>query len=134
MTSNYIKLSTMEYPRHIGDIELDPAGMADYAPVELVAQPPFNYETQYVQEKFPEQRDGKWYMAWEVLQRPAEDVAKHVRLQRNKRLAASDWSQLPDAPLTDEQRAQWAQYRRALRDIAEQPGFPYEVEWPVAPT
>lgn len=28
----------------------------------------------------------------------------------------------------------WAQYRQALRDIPQQPGFPYEVEFPVPPS
>ncbi|MBQ7435453.1 MAG: phage tail assembly chaperone [Oscillospiraceae bacterium] len=27
----------------------------------------------------------------------------------------------------------WAEYRQALRDITEQPGFPFEVEWPEKP-
>ena len=29
--STYIKLSTLEYPRHIGDIAIDPTSEADYA-------------------------------------------------------------------------------------------------------
>lgn len=28
----------------------------------------------------------------------------------------------------------WAQYRQALRDIPQQPGFPYEVEFPTPPS
>jgi hypothetical protein len=32
--SSYIKLSTKEFPRRIGDIGIDPAGIADYAIVE----------------------------------------------------------------------------------------------------
>lgn len=35
----YIKISTGDYPRYIGDIELDPAGMEDYAIVEPVPMP-----------------------------------------------------------------------------------------------
>ena len=42
--STYIKLSTNEYPRHAGDIEIDPAGSADYAPVEWIERPTFNVE------------------------------------------------------------------------------------------
>lgn len=37
-----------------------------------------------------------------------------MRLARNARLAASDWTQLPDAPVD---RAAWAAYRQALRDF-----------------
>jgi len=39
-----------------------------------------------------------------------------MRQIRDNLLAASDWTQMPDAPLTDEQRAAWATYRQALRD------------------
>jgi len=39
------------------------------------------------------------------------------RGERDRRLAASDWTQLPDAPLTEAERAAWASYRQALRDL-----------------
>ena len=39
-----------------------------------------------------------------------------MRKIRDSLLAASDWTQTLDAPLTDEQRAAWAVYRQALRD------------------
>lgn len=53
-----------------------------------------------------------------------------VRTQRNALLSASDWTQLPDAPVD---AAAWATYRQALRDITAQGGFPLNVVWPVAP-
>ena len=56
-----------------------------------------------------------------------------VRAERNAKLAASDWTQLPDAPLTAEQKAQWATYRQELRDVTAQPD-PFNIVWPVAPT
>ncbi len=46
------------------------------------------------------------------------DEARAVRRQRrDQRLAASDWTQLPDAPLSEEEKAAWAAYRQALRDL-----------------
>jgi hypothetical protein len=39
-----------------------------------------------------------------------------MRHDRNRLLAESDWTQMPDSPLTDDQRAAWATYRQALRD------------------
>ena len=56
-----------------------------------------------------------------------------LRAERDRRLAATDWTQLPDVPLTEEQRAAWQQYRQALRDVPEQPGAPYDVTWPEPP-
>jgi hypothetical protein len=61
---------------------------------------------------------------------PPDLTAQEVRAQRNTRLTASDWSQLPDAPVD---QAAWAAYRQALRDIPSQAGFPWDVEWPVQP-
>lgn len=64
-----------------------------------------------------------------------EEVAAedNVRADRNTRLAVTDWTQLPDAQLTDEQKAAWATYRQALRDIPSQEGFPDSVTFPTAP-
>lgn len=60
-------------------------------------------------------------------------AAAEARQQRDRMLAASDWTQVADVPLTIEQRAAWATYRQALRDVPEQAGFPDVIEWPVAP-
>lgn len=60
-------------------------------------------------------------------------IEEQIRQQRNRTLFASDWTQLPDAQLTAEQKAAWAVYRQALRDITSQAGFPSTVDWPVAP-
>lgn len=40
-----------------------------------------------------------------------------VRNQRNQMLAQSDWTQMADSPLSDEQKTAWAAYRQALRDL-----------------
>jgi len=56
--------------------------------------------------------------------------ARDVRRKRDNRLAASDWTQVPDAPV--DQQA-WADYRQALRDIPQQEGFPEDVVWPEKP-
>jgi hypothetical protein len=56
--------------------------------------------------------------------------AASVRAERNNKLAASDWTQLADAPVD---QVAWAAYRQALRDIPEQAGFPDDVIWPTEP-
>ena len=58
--------------------------------------------------------------------------ADEVRTERNQKLAESDWTQLPDAKTTVNAET-WASYRQQLRNITEQPGFPWNVEWPVRP-
>jgi hypothetical protein len=40
-----------------------------------------------------------------------------VRLQREHLLSNSDWTQMPDSPLTTTEKAEWTAYRQALRSI-----------------
>lgn len=57
-------------------------------------------------------------------------LADAVRFQRNLLLSETDWTQTADAPLDESEIERYRTYRQELRDIPEQPGFPYEVEWP----
>lgn len=59
-----------------------------------------------------------------------EQATSAARAQRNALLAASDWTQIPDAPVD---KVAWAAYRQALRDIPQQNGFPDSVTWPSKP-
>lgn len=67
----------------------------------------------------------------------SEILANEIRLERTKRLFESDWTQMPDSPLTTEQKEAWATYRQALRDLTGNlTGTEATVEdapWPVAP-
>lgn len=56
-----------------------------------------------------------------------------IRRQRSGLLAACDWTQITDTPLTDAQVDAWADYRQALRDIPQNFDTPDDVVWPVAP-
>ncbi|AMK10840.1 tail fiber assembly protein [Pseudodesulfovibrio indicus] len=60
-------------------------------------------------------------------------LAAAVRDERDRLLAACDWTQMPDSPLDADTQAAWTAYRQALRDVPEQPGFPVSVEWPEEP-
>lgn len=57
-------------------------------------------------------------------------TASQVRLERNAKLASTDWTQVSDAVVD---KAVWATYRQALRDITTQAGFPQTITWPDAP-
>lgn len=63
--------------------------------------------------------------------RTAETQWAAVRAERNRKIAATDWTQLPDVPL--DTKAAWAAYRQALRDITGQPD-PFNIVWPIPPT
>jgi hypothetical protein len=51
---------------------------------------------------------------------PTEDELKaQVRAVRDSYLQATDYTQLPDAPFTAEEKAEYADYRQYLRDYTE---------------
>ena len=103
---------------------------------------------QYSQPSGVEQIDGKWYTKYvlgpiftdgettaaeqETAYKAIKDAeqASAVRKSRGDKLADSDWTQVADAPVD---KAVWATYRQALRDITTQEGFPWTVTWPDAP-
>lgn len=64
-----------------------------------------------------------------------EGEVERVRAKRNTLLVESDVMVLPDrwAVMSSEQQTTWAAYRQALRDITDQAGFPWAVEWPTQP-
>jgi len=59
--------------------------------------------------------------------------ADQLNSERSQRLRATDWTQMPDAPLTALEKAAYQTYRQALRDLPSVPGFP-DVPWPTLPT
>ena len=56
-----------------------------------------------------------------------DDLWAALRNERNARLSASDWTQMPDAPVD---RAAWAAYRQALRDLPDNTTDPARPIWP----
>lgn len=77
--------------------------------------------------------EQRWVQVWVVRDKTSEELAEDaqsVRAERNDKLAQSDWTQVADAPVD---KAAWATYRQALRDITTQDGFPWTVTWPDQP-
>lgn len=76
----------------------------------------------------------KQYESAEIVDDPVEQdelpADQQARIQRDMALAATDWTQLADAPVD---RAAWAAYRQELRDITNQAGFPDDIVWPDQP-
>lgn len=67
----------------------------------------------------------------EITARTSEEWTR-VRLERNFKLTACDWTQLDDTPLTNTKKQEWAAYRQALRDITTQDD-PFAIVWPQQP-
>ena len=109
---------------------------------------------QYSQANGVEQVDGKWYTKYilgpvftdttdesgnvttaiehETAYKASKDAeqAKSVRASRDEKLKDCDWTQVADAPVD---KAVWATYRQALRDVTTQTGFPWTITWPESP-
>lgn len=56
-----------------------------------------------------------------------ESLASAARAKRDAMIKETDFYILPDYPNAPRGIAE---YRQALRDITEQPGFPHDVTWP----
>ena len=76
---------------------------------------------------------GKWYTKYSIRQQDKEPIdeqrAVSVRLTRDNLIKESDWRAVSDRKL----EPGWKRYRKALRDITKQEGFPHDVEWPIDP-
>tara|TARA_R110000764_G_scaffold65470_2_gene137125 strand:- start:88 stop:501 length:414 start_codon:yes stop_codon:yes gene_type:complete len=61
-----------------------------------------------------------------------QNNSDNVRLDRNSKLAESDWMGMSDNSMT----AEWVTYRQALRDITAHENFPVleDSDWPVTPS
>ena len=79
---------------------------------------------------------GDWVLAHEAVDLTSDDIAEatavlaaNMREERNKRLAATDWTSSSDVTMSAEMRT----YRASLRDVPAQENFP-TVTWPTEVT
>ena len=141
----YVKIvnnSVAKFPYNIGDLKKENpnisfpnpinenalAGFNVY-PVTPIAAPEFDSRTHRVIQGV-ELVDGKWTQKWTLQDLPEEQARANIRAERNRRLINSDWTQLSDSSVDS---TVWLDYRQALRDITNQTGFPWNVNWPIEP-
>lgn len=101
--------------------------------------------TQYKEYKFPDDEDvirnptiykvenGKYRLKTLEELYPPEKLLVEIRIRRDKLLAESDWTQIPDSPLTAVKKEEWAIYRQKLRDL---PSIITDLNnpiWPIPP-
>lgn len=90
----------------------------------------------------PPQPKNNSHMIWEWdagvkrwAPRPTDlSLAEEARLERDKLLAACDWVVAKSMELQEPIPAAYVTYRKALRELTEQPGFPRRIEWPALTT
>lgn len=71
-----------------------------------------------------------------VLKDTTPNYENENRLHRSALLYGSDWTQMPDSPLSDSKKTEWGTYRQALRDITSHSNWPNveEADWPTQPS
>jgi hypothetical protein len=81
--------------------------------------------------------NGEWFSFYKLVDLDAEGIASFdaqkassARQARDVELEQSDWTQLADSPVD---KAAWATYRQALRDLPTATGFPWDMTWPTEP-
>ena len=81
---------------------------------------------------FTAEEEAEWD-AMEAAYAAGADTRKaaDIRIERNAKLAATDWTQAADVPQSV--KDSYAPYRQALRDLPTQSGFPNQVVWPTQP-
>lgn len=151
----WIKWVATTYQKSISVLTAETITRFDSDPIFEGPQATGGDQYQYSQTAGVEEIEGKWFTKYvlgpiftdraatetEAAQTAAEqevaykamkdaEQAKSVREQRKTKLAECDWTQLADAPVD---KVVWATYRQALRDVTTQAGFPWTIEWPVAP-
>ena len=87
---------------------------------------------------------GFYVQTWKRTAMSSEEIenatklrAKEVKDIRNNKLKDSDWVMLASSSgeIDFDIRVlrSWKTYRRRLREIADQPGFPWNISWPEQP-
>ena len=153
MNLYYVQANGDTFIRHIHDVEpthwaednfcfarrLTPEQVEHFGvhQLKLVTPPYYDSATQTREHGPALLIDGVWTQNYIVTDLDADASAAKVgaqwnviRAERNKLLVASDWTQLPDAPVD---AAAWATYRQALRDITTQAN-PFAIVWPESPS
>lgn len=65
--------------------------------------------------------------------RASASAIGELRAKRDRLLQQTDYTQLPDAPLTEQQKADYATYRQELRDLPANTVDPANPVWPSEP-
>ena len=152
MSLFYIQADGDTFVRHIHDVEptrwdddnfcrvvkLTPEQLVQFGvhKLKLITPPYYDPATQKREHGPALLIDGVWTQNYIVSELPTEEATTkadeqwgRIRIERNAKLIASDWTQVADAPVD---AAEWATYRQALRDITNQTN-PFNIFWPAVP-
>ena len=108
-----------------------------YAKYERTQLSPGQYVTNDDNITYIKHDDGVVRPLLEIIEMTQDEkIHNWVRLPRNWMLDKTDWTVMPDSPLSEEKKAQWSSYRQHLRDITNSymnVQNPLDIDWPVDP-
>lgn len=132
LTDIRVQMPNVSFAANVSNEELEQFGYFLVTPTD---EPAFDYTKNVVRGAVA--GDSGLVESWQETAASQDEVAERVanksnevRAERDAKLASSDWTQVADATVD---KAAWATYRQALRDIPQQAGFPYNVIFPVTP-
>jgi hypothetical protein len=98
------------------------------------SRPVYNSKIEHL-ESTVQSIDGVWTRTWTKVALPDSQCAGNNRIERDRLLADSDWTQMNDSPLSNEDKTAWATYRQELRDITSHSNWPNleDADWPTKP-
>ncbi len=111
---------------------------AQYGCVPVVDDPqPVPDHTESVAEDPPVKVDGKWVRCRRKVPAPQEELdartqakTAEMMVERDKRIQEFFWAELLNPTAN---AGQYRQYLNDLRDVTQQPGWPFSVTWPTKP-
>jgi hypothetical protein len=78
--------------------------------------------------------DQGWVQVEGEIAAEPTSTPSEIEWERTKGLLRdSDWTMLSDVPLTVGEKQNWIAYRKALREVRSQNGFPDNIIWPNKP-
>jgi len=137
-----IASSVRALPSEIESVSEDTAVRISYGwyPVEPVKPDSFDDFTEvWEDQQFEIQADKviwtliKRAKTAEELQKQTDGRATQERTFRDRLLTMSDWVVIKSIEAEIPELEAWKTYRQALRDVPEQEGFPWDINWPQAP-
>ena len=83
----------------------------------------------------PKYKNMGWFELEEYApEEPATATPEEVEWETAKNLLKeSDWTMLSDVLIKTQKRKEYEEYRKKLRDIRKQSGFPHDIKWPLKP-
>ena len=107
------------YPYRLVEIQLNVNEIINGSNIVIEENEVVEYQTKRLktQQELENETEGQWV---------------RIRRKRNRYLTETDWTQLPDSPLTNQKQTEWQIYRQALRDITSQLS-PFSISWPTPP-